>query len=78
MDASGKRTYAVRLCSCEGTIDAHHLHHQLNVHLLPRLIKGMNGCFPTAKGRQPTLSNTLDFSFCHTVIVMLPFRENPV
>ena len=26
----------------------HHHHHQLNVHFLPRLIKGMDGCFPTA------------------------------
>ena len=24
----------------------HHRHHQLNVHFLPRLIKGMDGCFP--------------------------------
>ena len=23
-------------------------HHQFNIHVLPRLIKGMDGCFPTA------------------------------
>ena len=34
-------------------------HHQLNVHFLPRLIKGMDGCFPTALGRQSTFSNIL-------------------
>ena len=32
-------------------------HHRLNVHFLPRLIKGMDGCFPTALGRQSTFSN---------------------
>ena len=37
----------------------HHHHHQLNVHFLPRLIKSMDGCFPTALGRQPTFSNIL-------------------
>ena len=26
----------------------HHHHHQFNNHVLPRLIKGMDGCFPTA------------------------------
>ena len=36
-----------------------HHHHQLNVHFLPRLIKGMDGCFPTAFGRQSTFSNIL-------------------
>ena len=30
----------------------YHHHHQLNVHFLPKLIKGMNGCLPTALGRQ--------------------------
>ena len=34
-------------------------HHQLNVHFLPRLNKGMDGCFPTALGRQSTFSNIL-------------------
>ena len=24
-----------------------HHHHQFNVHVLPRLIKGVDGCFPT-------------------------------
>ena len=33
----------------------HHHHHQLNVHFLPRLIKGMDGSFPTALGRQSDL-----------------------
>ena len=37
----------------------HHHHHQLNVHFLPRLIKGMDGCFPIALGRQSTFSNIL-------------------
>ena len=36
-----------------------HDHHQLIVHFLPRLIKGMNGCFPTALGRQCS-SNVLN------------------
>ena len=27
-------------------------HHQLNVHFLPKSIKGKDGCFPTALGRQ--------------------------
>jgi hypothetical protein len=30
----------------------HHHHHQLNVYFLPRSIKGMDGCFPTASGNQ--------------------------
>ena len=30
----------------------HHHHHQLNVHFLPRSIKDMDSCFPTALGRQ--------------------------
>ena len=38
--------------------ESHH-HHQLNVHFLPRLIKGMDGCFPTALGRPSTFSNIL-------------------
>ena len=37
----------------------HHHHHQFNVHFLPRSIKGMDGCFPTALGRQSTFSNIL-------------------
>ena len=44
----------------------HHHHHQINVHFLPRLIKGMDGCFPTASGRQSTFSNILDLSFSHS------------
>ena len=36
-----------------------HHHHRFNVHFLPRLIKGMEGCFPTALGRQSTFSNIL-------------------
>ena len=32
-------------------------HHQLNVHFLPRLIEGMDGCFPTASGRKSIFSN---------------------
>ena len=39
-------------------LSSHH-HHQLNVHFLPRLIKGVDGCFPTALGRQSTFSNIL-------------------
>ena len=48
---------------CNEMLDAaiHH-HHQLNVHFLPRLIKGIYGCFPTALGRQSTLNNILDLS----------------
>ena len=43
-----------------------HHHHQFNVHFLPRWIKGMGGCFPTALGRQSTFSNILgDFLFSH-------------
>ena len=38
----------------------HHHHHQLNVQFLPRLIKGMDGCFPIALGRQSTFSNICD------------------
>ena len=33
----------------------HHHHHHLNVHVLPRSIKSMDGCFPTALGRQSTI-----------------------
>ena len=33
-------------------------HHNLNIHFLPRLILGMDGCFPTAHGRQPTVSGS--------------------
>ena len=43
-------------------------HHQLNVYFLPRLIKGMDGCFPTALGRvdnQP-LATFWDLSFSHS------------
>ena len=29
-------------------------------------IKGMDGCFPTASRRQPTFSDTRDFSFSHS------------
>ena len=36
-----------------------HHHHWSNVHFLPRLIKGMDGCFPTALGRQSTFSKIL-------------------
>ena len=36
------------------TYSCHH-HHQLNVHFLPRSIKSMDGCFPTALGRQSTI-----------------------
>ena len=39
-------------------MDFHH-HHRLNIHFLPRLIKGMDGCFPTALSRQSTFSNIL-------------------
>ena len=40
-------------------IQIHH-HHRLNAHhFLPRLIKGMDGCFPTALGKQSTFSNIL-------------------
>ena len=42
-----------------------HHHHQLNVDFIPRLIKGMDSCFPTALGRQSTFSNILDLSFSH-------------
>ena len=35
-------------------------HHQLNVHFLPRSIKGKDRCFPTALGRQSTFGNILD------------------
>ena len=37
----------------------HHHHHRFNIHSLPRLIKSMDGCFPTAIGRQSTFSNIL-------------------
>ena len=35
----------------------HHHHHLFNVDFLPRLIKGMDYCFPTAYGRPPTFSD---------------------
>ena len=38
--------------------------HQFNVQFLPRLIKGIDGCFPTALGRQLTFSNILGPSVC--------------
>ena len=37
----------------------HHHHHQFNIHFLLRWIKGMDGCFPKALGRQSTFSNIL-------------------
>ena len=43
-----------------------HHHHQRTVHFLPRLIKGMDGCFSTALGRQSTFSNILDLLFSHS------------
>ena len=43
-----------------------HHHHQFNVHFLPRLIKGMDGCFPTELGRQSTFSNILGPQFSHS------------
>ena len=51
----------------------HHHHHQLNIHILPSLIKSMNGCFPTVIGRQSTFSR--HFGISHLVIATLPFRE---
>ena len=39
----------------DNIIYIHHHHHQLNVHFLPRSTKGMDGCFPTALGRQSTI-----------------------
>ena len=36
-----------------------HHHHRLNVHFLPRLIKGLDSCFPTALGRQSTFSKIM-------------------
>ena len=44
----------------------HTHHHQLNVHFLPKSIKGMYGCFPTALGRQSTFSNFWDLLFSHS------------
>ena len=32
---------------------------RVNIHFLPRSIKGISGCFPTALGRQSTVSNIL-------------------
>ena len=49
----------------------HHHHHQLNVHFLPRLIKGMDGCFPTALGTQSTFSNS-DISVPEIIKVPVP------
>ena len=43
----------------------HDHHHQLNVHFLPRSIKGMDGCFPIALGRQSTFNNIWDLLFSH-------------
>ena len=46
----------------------HYHHHQINVHFLPRSIKGMDGCFPTASGsvdKQP-LATFWGLSFSHT------------
>ena len=37
----------------------HHHHQQLNVYFLPRLIKEMDGCFPTTLGRQYTFSKVI-------------------
>ena len=35
----------------------HHHHHHFNVHVLPRIIKSIDGCFPTAKGTKPIFSD---------------------
>ena len=43
----------------DGLKNSGHHDHQLNIHFLPRLIKGMDGCFPTTLGRQSTFSNIL-------------------
>ena len=37
-------------------------HHQFNVHVFPRSIKGIDGCFPTPQDRQPTLSDFVTIS----------------
>ena len=47
------RAYILLFLNCtyllvERTEQYHHHHHQLNVQFLPKLIKGMDGCFPTA------------------------------
>ena len=63
----------VRVVVC---FDRPHHHHQLNVHFLPRLIKGMDGCFPTAYKVDNQPLATLGIS--RLVLVTLSFWENPV
>ena len=46
--------------------------------IFPRLIKGMDGCFPTANKVDNQPLATLGISRLVIVIVTLPFRENPV
>ena len=59
----------------EETSDVEHVppeglyhHNQFNVHVFPRLMKGMAGCFTTALGRQPTFSNSV------TLRVVYPWK----
>ena len=38
----------IKICTNHHHHHHHHYHHQHNVHFLPRLLKGMDRCFPTA------------------------------
>ena len=55
---------------CSATSSGIIWYHQFNIPFLPRLIKGMDGCFPTALGRQSTFSNILGplMTFSHSDI----------
>ena len=48
----------IELSRGEDWLIVYDLYHHLNAHFLPRLIRGIDGCFPTAQGRQLTLSSS--------------------
>ena len=49
--------------------------HQLNVHCFPRLIKGMDGCFPTAYIRRVDNQPLATLRICRLVIATLLLLE---
>ena len=54
---SDVNTFLIEVSPNRSSIVSDH-HHQLYVHFLPILIKGMKSCFPMPLGKQPTFSDT--------------------
>ena len=77
----GFNTYIILISHIRLWIYYHHHHHphQLNVHFLPRSIKGLDGCFPTALGRQSTILKAAVYPweswswiYIHTILYTVP------